>query len=147
MAKAKREKKSVTQQKAADVILADRDLVKNPLTAAEIVALPRKQRPPRSEWPNSGADKNPRPYSKRRRTEAGALLRYSGGGSGAGFFKVLGFLILWAACSFALYGAESGLSIAFPYLVVGAIIGGLWGAVVILDVIKGGSGRDLTRWF
>lgn len=140
MSKAKRKKQFAAQQKAADTILANRDLEKNPLTAAEILALPRNQRPPRDEWPDDRVGKNPRPYPKRR-----IVSRFSGGGTGIDFIGVIGFLILWAACAFVLYFVYNSLGMGSPYSMIAAIVSGLVSAIIVRTGAT--AGVDVTNWW
>lgn len=148
MSKSKRRKQFTAQQNAANTILTNRDLETNPLTAAEILALPRNQRPPRSEWPDAGGGNNPKPYAKRRRPMKREWFPSSGGGSGEDVWNVIIFLALWAVCSLVEYGVYSSLGMADPYLIFLAIFTGLISACVVLGVFHGGSGGgDLTRWW
>jgi hypothetical protein len=144
MSKAKRKKQFVARQKAADAILADRDLDENPLTAAEIMALPRNQRPPRSEWPDAGVGNNPNPYPRRKPYKR-EWFPSSGGGSGADdFVSVIVFLALWAVCSLVFYGVYTSLGMATPFSVIVAVISGLLAATMIRG---GGAGLDVTHWW
>lgn len=139
MSRSKRRRKYAEQQKAAETILENRDLKTNPLTAAEILALPRNQRPPRSEWPIEMLE-NPNPYPKReqRRLERS----WGSSGSGVGFFDVIGFLILWAICAAVIYAANNALG--YPYPWVFGIIGGFFSACLIIAIGKGGGSGGFT---
>jgi hypothetical protein len=140
MSKAKRKKQFATQQKAADAILSNRDLEKSPLTRAEIMALPRNQRPPRSEWPNDGLG-----TSLASNPEHGIASRYSGGGSDLDFLGIIGFMILWAVCGSVLYFVYDSLGMILPYSMIAAVVSGLLGAMMIRSGATGGV--DVTHWW
>lgn len=150
MSKSKRKQKLAKQHKAAAAILENRDLEKNPLTATEILALPRNQRPPRSEWPDSGVGDNPLPYTKGRGKYKRSWFPASSGGSGEDVFNVIGFLILWATCSAVHYGVYTTLWGSMPpYTLIFAIIAGLISAIIVVGILKGGGsgGFGVTHWW
>lgn len=143
MSRGKRKKQYAAQQKAAEAILMNRDLEKNPLTAAEIVALPRSQRPPRSEWPDAGVGENPKLYPKRRKPMKREWFP-SSGGFDADAWSIIVFLTIWAVCSLVFCGVYTSLGMESPFSVIVAIISGLFAAIMIRG---GGAGFDPTRWW
>lgn len=119
---------------------------RKPLTAAEIVALPYKDRPPRSEWPADDVKKNPRPYKKRKSAEGRTY------GSSIGhidFVGIFGFLILWAVCAGIEYYIMMSMGLLQATAIALGIIFGLLTAGFIVLTFKGGGfgGSDVGTWF
>lgn len=143
MSRAKRRKQYTAQQKAAEAILDGRDLEKKPLTANEILALPRNQRPPRSEWPIEMLE-NPKPYAKRK--DSGYSSPFSSlNNSGGAFFDIIVFLGLWAICSFVFYGIYNLLHLPDITCIILGIISGLFAAIMLRT--GNFSGTDVTNWW
>lgn len=132
----KKQRRQASLNKAEQVATAAKKIENGArLTAAEILALPRDQRPPRSEWPIEMLE-NPNPYAKRPKSKLSRSFS-SSGGSGVGFFDVVGFLILWAICSAVIYAANNALG--YPYPWVFGIVGGFFSACLITGIAKGGG--------
>lgn len=111
------------------------------LTAAEILALPRDKRPPRSEWPIEMTE-NPNPYPKRKEGRS-----FSGFSPGSGFniWSVVGFLLLWAVCSLVFYGVYTALGMISPMPITLGVVSGLFAAIIIRTGTF--SGVDVTHWW
>lgn len=144
MGRAKRRKQYKAQQETAEVILKDRDLEAKPLTANEILALPRNQRPPRSEWPIEMLE-NPKPYSKRRSNGSWQPFSNLPSGSSDGCLSVVFFLGLWAICSFVFYAVYTALGWPEITCIMLGIISGLLASIMIRT--GSFSGMDVTHWW
>lgn len=142
----KKQRRIASQKKAEQAASAASKMESGAqLTAAEILALPRDKRPPRSEWPIDMTE-NPNPYPQR---EEDSYLAdpWRSSGSGIGFFNVIGFLILWAICAGVIYAANNALGYPYPWVI--GIVGGLFAACIILAIGKGGSsgGFNVDNWW
>lgn len=110
--------------------------LRKPLTAAQIAAMPYKERPPRDEWPVGDVKDNPKPYKKRRGAEGrtyGSRIGY------IDFVSIFGFLFLWAGCSAVEWFILRSMGLIEVSAIILGIVLGLITAGVIMAGSKSGS--------